>query len=128
MVGSAHTTPRKPGKAQRKSLTSVTDPLRWRSIVPHAEVSLFIAGRDGQPHEKVGTATLFGTVEGDLAYMNHGADVRACQSPEHVVVLVWKVNLEPGKGNIPYPYKMPFNEEEPAPERLSNMVYVCRYA
>ena len=128
MVGSAPTTPRKPGKAQRKSLTSVTDPLRVRGIVPHAEVSLFIAGRDGQPHEKVGTATLFGTVEGDLAYMNHGADVRACQSPEHSVVLVWKVNLEPGKGNIPYPYKMPFNEEQPAPERLSDMSTGFRYA
>ena len=125
---SASGTPRRGGKGPQKSAKGGATNLSSRGLVPHAEVTLLYNESDDRQRIAVATATLFGTVEGELAYMNHNHDVRKFQSRGHDVVLVWKVNVEQGKENHLYPYKMPPSDEQPAPRCLKDMQRGFRYA
>ena len=125
---SAPGTPRRNGKATRKVPNTRDSPLSARGLVPSAKVVLLYAESDSRSCVKVGTAELFGTMAGELATTVHNHDVRKFQSAEHDVVLVWKAKWEPGKEDLVYPYKMPDNDEQPAPKCLGDMVPGCRYA
>ena len=121
-------TPSRNGRASHKTPTKRVSPRSAKGLVPLADVNLLYAENEGRPHVKVGTAVLFGTMVGELATVLHGHDIRKLQNEEHDVVLVYKARVEPGKEALVYPYKMPDNEEEPAPKCLGDMQEGRRYA